>query len=137
MYLYYNTKNEFALYTNNIVMIPAKMQYGPKSQNHLPFSALTKILSEKYGMEADVINLHSLVPLKYEKIVESVRKRNRKGIHRKSDAEKDTVKEKSEIVRHKYNSFHKKIPTIAAAILGKSQRADSMYSIKLYMSLAN
>ncbi len=32
------------------------------------------ILSEKYGMEADVINLHSLVPLDYTKIVESVRK---------------------------------------------------------------
>ena len=36
-----------------------------------------KILSEKYGMEADVINLHSLVPLDYTKIVESVRKTGR------------------------------------------------------------
>ena len=33
-----------------------------------------KTLSEKYGMEADVINIHSLVPLDYTKIVESVRK---------------------------------------------------------------
>ncbi len=33
-----------------------------------------KTLSEKYGMEAEVINLHSLVPLDYTKIVESVRK---------------------------------------------------------------
>ncbi len=33
-----------------------------------------KQLSEKYGMEADIINLHSLVPLDYTKIVESVRK---------------------------------------------------------------
>ena len=33
-----------------------------------------KTLSEKYGMEADVINLHSLSPLDYTKIVESVRK---------------------------------------------------------------
>ena len=33
-----------------------------------------KELSEKYGMEADVINLHSLVPLDYTKILESVRK---------------------------------------------------------------
>lgn len=32
------------------------------------------ILKEKYGLEADVINLHSLVPLKYEKILESVAK---------------------------------------------------------------
>ena len=31
-------------------------------------------LSEKYGMEAEIINLHSLVPLDYTKIVESVRK---------------------------------------------------------------
>ena len=36
-----------------------------------------KQLSEKYGMEADVINLHSLVPLDYTKIVESVRKTGR------------------------------------------------------------
>ena len=36
-----------------------------------------KILSEKYGMEADVINLHSLVPLDYTKIAESVRKTGR------------------------------------------------------------
>ncbi len=36
-----------------------------------------KTLSEKYGMEADVINLHSLVPLDYTKIVESVRKTGR------------------------------------------------------------
>ncbi|MBO7288662.1 MAG: dehydrogenase, partial [Clostridia bacterium] len=36
-----------------------------------------KILSEKYGFEADVINLHSLVPLDYTKIVESVRKTGR------------------------------------------------------------
>ena len=33
-----------------------------------------KTLSEKYGMEADVINLHSMVPLDYTKILESVRK---------------------------------------------------------------
>ncbi len=36
-----------------------------------------KQLSEKYGMEADVINIHSLVPLDYTKIVESVRKTGR------------------------------------------------------------
>lgn len=36
-----------------------------------------KELSEKYGMEADVINLHSLVPLDYTKITESVRKTGR------------------------------------------------------------
>ena len=34
-----------------------------------------KELSEKYGMEADVINIHSLVPLDYTKIIESVKKR--------------------------------------------------------------
>ncbi len=33
-----------------------------------------KTLSEKYGLEADVINLHSLSPLDYTKILESVRK---------------------------------------------------------------
>ena len=33
-----------------------------------------KELSEKYGMEADVINLHSLAPLDYTKILESVKK---------------------------------------------------------------
>ena len=33
-----------------------------------------KELSEKYGVEAEIINLHSLVPLDYTKIVESVRK---------------------------------------------------------------
>ena len=32
-----------------------------------------KQLSEKYGMEADVINIHSLVPLDYTKIIESVK----------------------------------------------------------------
>jgi len=31
-------------------------------------------LKEKYGMEAEIINLHSLVPLDYTRIVESVRK---------------------------------------------------------------
>ncbi len=36
-----------------------------------------KTLSEKYGMEADVINIHSLVPLDYTKIVESVKKTGR------------------------------------------------------------
>ena len=36
-----------------------------------------KELSEKYGMEADVINIHSLVPLDYTKILESVRKTGR------------------------------------------------------------
>ncbi|MBO4343960.1 MAG: dehydrogenase [Clostridia bacterium] len=36
-----------------------------------------KELSEKYGMEADVLNIHSLVPLDYTKIVESVRKTGR------------------------------------------------------------
>ena len=33
-----------------------------------------KELSEKYGLEAEIINLHSLVPLDYTRIVESVRK---------------------------------------------------------------
>jgi 2-oxoisovalerate dehydrogenase E1 component len=33
-----------------------------------------KTLQEKYGMEAEIINLHSLVPLNYEKIIESVKK---------------------------------------------------------------
>ena len=33
-----------------------------------------KQLSEKYGMEADIINIHSLSPLDYTKILESVRK---------------------------------------------------------------
>jgi 2-oxoisovalerate dehydrogenase E1 component len=32
------------------------------------------ILKEKYGVSAEIINLHSLVPLKYEKILESVKK---------------------------------------------------------------
>ena len=36
-----------------------------------------KELSEKYGLEAEVINLHSLVPLDYTKIVASVRKTGR------------------------------------------------------------
>ncbi len=36
-----------------------------------------KTLSEKYGMEADVINIHSLVPLDYTKIIESVKKTGR------------------------------------------------------------
>ncbi len=36
-----------------------------------------KELSEKYGMEADVINIHSLVPLDYTKIIESVKKTGR------------------------------------------------------------
>ncbi|MBQ7953537.1 MAG: dehydrogenase, partial [Clostridia bacterium] len=36
-----------------------------------------KTLSEKYGMEADVINLHSLVPLDYTKLIESVKKTGR------------------------------------------------------------
>ena len=36
-----------------------------------------KQLSEKYGMEADVINIHSLVPLDYTKIIESVKKTGR------------------------------------------------------------
>ncbi len=36
-----------------------------------------KTLSEKYGMEAEIINLHSLSPLDYTKIVESVRKTGR------------------------------------------------------------
>ena len=36
-----------------------------------------KTLSEKYGMEADILNIHSLVPLDYTKIVESVRKTGR------------------------------------------------------------
>lgn len=36
-----------------------------------------KQLSEKYGMEADVINLHSMCPLDYTKIVESVKKTGR------------------------------------------------------------
>ncbi len=36
-----------------------------------------KELKEKYGMEAEIINLHSLVPLDYTKIVESVKKTGR------------------------------------------------------------
>ena len=36
-----------------------------------------KQLSEKYSMEADVINIHSLVPLDYTKIIESVKKTGR------------------------------------------------------------
>ena len=36
-----------------------------------------KELSEKHGMEADVINIHSLVPLDYTKIIESVKKTGR------------------------------------------------------------
>ena len=36
-----------------------------------------KTLSEKYGMEADVINLPSLVPLDYTELVESVKKTGR------------------------------------------------------------
>jgi 2-oxoisovalerate dehydrogenase E1 component len=36
-----------------------------------------KELSEKYGMEAEVINLHSLAPLDYTEIVKSVRKTGR------------------------------------------------------------
>ena len=36
-----------------------------------------KELKEKYGMEAEVINLHSLVPLNYERIIESVKKTGR------------------------------------------------------------
>jgi 2-oxoisovalerate dehydrogenase E1 component len=35
------------------------------------------ILKEKYGLEADVINLHSLVPLDYTEILESVKKTGR------------------------------------------------------------
>lgn len=35
------------------------------------------MLEEKYGLSAEIINLHSLVPLKYEKILESVRKTGR------------------------------------------------------------
>lgn len=36
-----------------------------------------KILEEKHGMSTEVINLHSLVPLKYERILESVKKTGR------------------------------------------------------------
>ncbi len=36
-----------------------------------------KQLSEKYSMEADIINIHSLVPLDYTKIIESVKKTGR------------------------------------------------------------
>ncbi|MDR1801673.1 MAG: dehydrogenase [Lachnospiraceae bacterium] len=36
-----------------------------------------KILEEKYGVSAEVINLHSLVPLDYTKIIESVKKTGR------------------------------------------------------------
>ncbi len=36
-----------------------------------------KQLSEKCGMEADIINIHSLVPLDYTKIIESVKKTGR------------------------------------------------------------
>ncbi|MDL2233390.1 dehydrogenase [Ruminococcaceae bacterium OttesenSCG-928-L11] len=35
------------------------------------------ILKEKYGLSAEIINLHSLVPLKYEKILASVKKTGR------------------------------------------------------------
>ena len=35
---------------------------------------IAKELKEKYGMEAEIINLHSLVPLDYTKILESVKK---------------------------------------------------------------
>lgn len=34
-------------------------------------------LKEKYGMEAEIINIHSLVPLNYEKIIASVKKTGR------------------------------------------------------------
>ena len=34
-------------------------------------------LKEKYGMEAEIINLHSLVPLNYDKIIASVKKTGR------------------------------------------------------------
>ncbi|MBQ8731855.1 MAG: dehydrogenase [Oscillospiraceae bacterium] len=33
-----------------------------------------KELKEKYGMDAEVINIHSMVPLNYERIIESVKK---------------------------------------------------------------
>ena len=36
-----------------------------------------KTLSETYGLEAEIINLHSLAPLDYSKIVESVRRTGR------------------------------------------------------------
>ena len=36
-----------------------------------------KQLSEKYSMEADILNIHSLVPLDYTKIIESVNKTGR------------------------------------------------------------
>ncbi|MBR4933068.1 MAG: dehydrogenase, partial [Clostridia bacterium] len=36
-----------------------------------------KELSKKYGMESDILNIHSLVPLDYTKIIESVRKTGR------------------------------------------------------------
>ena len=36
-----------------------------------------KTLSEQYVMEADLINLHSMVPLDYTKIIESVKKTGR------------------------------------------------------------
>ena len=36
-----------------------------------------KILDEKYGLSAEIINLHSLVPLDYTKVLESVKKTGR------------------------------------------------------------
>ena len=36
-----------------------------------------KILSEKYGVEAEVIDARSIVPFNYEKVVESVKKTGR------------------------------------------------------------
>ncbi len=39
--------------------------------------AAADVLQEKYGMSAEIINLHSLVPLKYEKIIASVAKTGR------------------------------------------------------------
>jgi 2-oxoisovalerate dehydrogenase E1 component len=35
------------------------------------------ILKEKYGLDAEIINLHSLVPLDYTNIIESVKKTGR------------------------------------------------------------
>ena len=57
--------------------------YGPKADPYHAGSIgatlyravdAAKTLSEKYGVEADIINLHSLSPLDYTKILESVRK---------------------------------------------------------------
>ena len=53
------------------------------------------------------------------------------------EPEQDAVKEKSKIVDHNVRSFHKKIRLQPRGHTRKTKGADSMYSIALYMSLAN